>query len=187
MSTKTGAPGAEGGEGESQLSELMPLVYEELKAIASRYLAAENVNHTLQTTALVNEAYLRMCDSRNLKATSRNRFFAAAANIMRRVLIDHARTKKRQKRGGGVEKVTLSSVDVADQENTLDLLALDAALEKLTVLSSRAAQVVEMRFFGGMTVEETADALGVAPRTVDGDWVFARAWLRRELGGDTKP
>jgi RNA polymerase sigma factor (TIGR02999 family) len=186
MADESGA----GGGGEtveiSELTELLPLVYEDLKDLARRYLAAENPNHTLQTTALVNEAYLRMCSSRNLKATSRNKFFAAASRIMRRVLIDHARTKKRQKRGGGMERVTLSGVDVAGPDDTLDLLALDAALEKLATLSSRAAQVVEMRYFGGMKVAEVADVLGVATRTVDGDWDFARAWLRRELSGERK-
>jgi RNA polymerase sigma factor (TIGR02999 family) len=176
---------ASGGD-RSKLAAIMPLVYDELKAIGRRLMAAENASHTLQTTALVNEAYFRLCDARNLDATSRNEFFAIAANVMRRVLIDHARTKKRDKRGGGMRKLTMSGVDVATEENTLDMIALDEALDRLAVLSPRAAKVVELRFFGGLSVQESADVLTISARTVNDDWVTARAWLRREMSEDLK-
>lgn len=178
-----GLPPAKGGPASAKLAEILPLVYDELREIARRHMAKERDAHTLQTTALVNEAYVRMCDARNLDGADRNQFFATAANVMRRVLIDHARGKARDKRGGGLERVTLSGVDVADAENTFDLIALNDALDRFAKLSERGAKVVELRFFGGMTVEETAEVLGVGARTVNEDWAFARAWLRREMGG----
>jgi RNA polymerase sigma factor (TIGR02999 family) len=167
------------------MGEILPLVYDELREIARRYMAKERDAHTLQTTALVNEAYLRLCDARNLGGAGRNEFFAAAANVMRRVLIDHARGKGRDKRGGDLQRVSLSGVDVAATGDSFDLIALDDALGRFAKLDPRAAKVVELRFFGGMTVDEAAEVLGVSKRTVNDDWAFARAWLRRELEGGT--
>jgi len=164
----------------------MPLVYDEFRALAAHHLAGERKNHTLQPTALVHEAYLRLIDQTRVDWQGRTHFFAIGSQAIRRVLIDHARGKARAKRGGGMARVTLDDAIALAPQRDEDLLALDEALEKLEKLDPRQAKVVEMRFFGGMTVEEVAEALGVSKRTVEGEWTMARAWLLRELTGEGK-
>jgi RNA polymerase sigma-70 factor (ECF subfamily) len=156
--------------------------YEVLRRIARAHMKRERAGPTLQATAVANEAYLRLADQRQLDPRDRVKFLAAAANTVRRVLVDHARGKHRHKRGGDAQRVTLAGIDVANRAaDPVDLLALDDALARLAELSERAAKVVELRFFGGLSVEETAEALDVSPRTVADDWRTARAWLRKEL------
>jgi RNA polymerase sigma-70 factor, ECF subfamily len=172
------------GDRTAAAAKLMPLVYDEFRALAARHLRRERANHTLQPTALVHEAYMRLIDQTRVGWQGRTHFFAVGAQAIRRILVDHARQRKRQKRGGGAQKITLDdSVALAPQREE-QVLALDEALEKLTKLDPRQAQVVEMRFFAGMSVEEVADQLGVSKRTVEGDWTMARAWLMRELSRD---
>ena len=167
------------------LDELVGLVYDELKAMARRQLARERAGHTLQTTALVHEAYLKLVDGTQVGRRGRAYFFAAAARAMRQVLVDHARRRTAAKRGGGVEPETLDDVQVAVADFAVELMDLDDALERLAAMNPRHARVVEFRYFGGMSVEETADALGVSPRTVKYDWALARAWLYDTLRGET--
>ncbi len=162
----------------------MPLVYDELRSLARRYMRSERREHTLQPTALVHEAYLRLVDRPRVDWRGRTHFFAVGARVMRHLLIDHARGRGRKKRGGGRYRVTLTDWRAAGGEAGLDpgeLLDLDAALEKLARVDEREARVVELRFFAGLTVAEVAHALGVSKRTVEQDWTHARAWLRREL------
>lgn len=167
---------------ESAAARLMPLVYDELRRLADSYLRRERPDHTLQPTALVNEAYLRLVDQTRASLRDRSHFFAVAARQMRRVLVDHARRHDAEKRGGGARRVSLDeAVDQAQDPRDLDLVALDAALDKLAELDARQARIVELRYFGGLTVEETAEALGVSATTVKDDWQSARAWLRREI------
>jgi RNA polymerase sigma-70 factor, ECF subfamily len=161
--------------------QLLPLVYDEFRALARHYLNQERPNHTLQPTALVNEAYMKLVDQTRVDWQGRSHFFAVAAQAMRRILVDHARAHQRDKRGGGRARVTLDESVALSPEKDQDVLALDEALEKLAQLDARQAKVVELRFFGGLSVEEVAEALGVSKRTVEGDWTFARAWLAREL------
>ena len=156
-------------------------VYEELRALAARHMRHERPGHTLQPTALANEAYLRMQAQQHVADYGRGQFLALAARMIRRVLVDHARTRHRQKRGGAQSPVTLHDGLEVSGRPDLDMLALHDALERLAALDPRQAEVVELRFFGGLTVEETAAVLGVSPRTVNDDWRAARAWLRREL------
>ena len=163
------------------LEQLTPLVYEELRRIAARYLARERPGHTLQTSALINEAYLRLVDARCLRWQNRAHFFAVSARVMRRILVDFARARQNLKRGGGACPVSLDEAMVAAPERGTDLLALNEALERLAVLSPRQSRVVELRYFGGLTEEEMAEVLSVSPRTVRNDWALARAWLFREL------
>jgi RNA polymerase sigma factor (TIGR02999 family) len=164
------------------LDRLTPLVYEELRHQAARYLRRERPGHTLQTTALIHEAYLRLVDAKDVHWESRTHFFAIAANLMRRILVDHARRRDADKRGGSQVQVQLNeALAVADATN-VDLLAINEALDKLAVIDPQQARVVELRFFGGLSVEETAAALGVSPKTIKRDWSVARAWLRREIG-----
>jgi RNA polymerase sigma factor (TIGR02999 family) len=171
--------------GDSRAADrLLPLVYDEFRALARHYLAQERMNHTLQPTALVHEAYLKLVDQTRVDWQGRSHFFAVAAQAMRRILVDHARSRQREKRGGGRPRVTLDEAVALSPQKDEDVLALDEALEKLAALDARQAKVVELRFFGGMSVEEVAEALGVSKRTVEGDWTFARAWLSRELRGD---
>ena len=165
------------------LDQVTPLVYEELRHQAARYLRRERQGHTLQTTALINEAYLRLIDAREVLWQSRTHFFAIAANLMRRVLVDHARRRDADKRGGPHVRVQLDEALAVADEAEIDLLAIDEALDKLAVIDPQQARVVELRFFSGLSVEETAAALGVSPKTVKRDWSVARAWLRREIGG----
>jgi len=165
-------------------SQLFPLVYSELRKVARNYLGRERAEHTLQPTALVNEAWLRLRDQRRVDWQGRTHVLAVGAQAMRRVLIDHGRGRRRQKRGGGEAHVTLHTWlnAVNDQPVEVeDALALDAALTKLATVDERQASIVEMRYFGGMTVPEVAEALGVSVRTVEGEWTHAKAWLKREL------
>lgn len=160
---------------------LMPLVYDQLRGLARSMLNQESPGQTLQPTALVNETYLRMADQTRVDWRGKTHFFAIGAKMMRRILVDHARSKKRQKRGGGMHRIPLHDDLRVTNRNDEDVLAIEAALCKLTELDPRQAQIVELRFFGGLTVEEVAEVLGVSKRTVESDWTMVRAWLRREL------
>ena len=164
---------------------LMPLVYEELHRQATRYMQRERVGHTLQATALVNEAYVRLIDVQNVQWQNRAHFFAMAARLMRRILVDAARSKGYQKRGGGAPMLSLDEALIVPIEPGNDLVALDEALTTLSQVDARKSQVVEMRFFGGLTLEETAEALHVSRDTVKRDWKMAKLWLLRELRGAT--
>ena len=166
---------------QAALDRLMPLVYAELHRLAKRYMGREHAGRTLQTSALVNEAYLRLVDAHGVRWQNRAHFFAVSAQIMRRILVDFARTRQNLKRGGGVRQVTLDEGLVVSPESGADLLALDEALEKLAILNPRQSRVVELRYFGGLKEEEAAEALNVSSRTVRHDWSLARAWLYREL------
>jgi len=162
---------------------LLAAVYDELHRQAGRAMRREGDDHTLQATALVHEAYLRLVDQRHVDWRNRAHFFAIAAQAMRRVLVDHARGRLAAKRGGAVQHVTLSDVAAGStDDDALDVLALHDALERLAALDADQARIVELRYFGGMSIEETADALDVSTATVKRDWAVARAWLRRELG-----
>jgi RNA polymerase sigma factor (TIGR02999 family) len=170
------------GKGDqAALEELMPLVYDELRKVAARSLRRQRPGHTLQTTALVNEAYLRLIDSSRVQWQNRAHFFAVSATLMRRILVDFARERQNLKRGGAAERVSLNEALVVAPERGADLLALDEALNRLAALNPRQAQVVELRYFGGLNEEETAEALKVSLRTVQRDWNLARLWLYREL------
>jgi RNA polymerase sigma factor (TIGR02999 family) len=170
------------GRGESSaLDKLIPLVYGELRRLARYHLAHERPGHTLQTAALVNEAYLRLVSAENNEFQDRTHFFAIAARLMRQILIDHARGNRRLKRGGGGERVNLDTVAIVANEASDDLLALDEALTELSATDERKGRVVELRFFGGLDVPETAMALGVSENTVIRDWAMAKAWLTRRL------
>jgi RNA polymerase sigma factor (TIGR02999 family) len=165
------------------LEKLMPVVYAELRRQAARYLRRERTGQTLQATSLSHEAYLRLIDQRNVRWQNRAHFFAVAARLMRRVLVDHARCRHRVKRGGGMTVLPLEeALAVAAEKSTVDLLALDEALQKLEVIDGRQARIVELRFFSGLSIDEAAGVLGVSPATVKNDWNVARAWLRREIG-----
>jgi len=169
---------------QAALDRLMPLVYEDLRRIAKRNMARERPGHTLQTTALVNEVYLRLVDERKVSWQDRAHFFAICARTMRRILVDFARSRRYQKRGGGEEPISLEESLVLSGRPGADLLALDEALSGLAALDPRKSQVIELRFFGGLSVEETAEALKISPETVMRDWKTAKAWLYRELGGN---
>lgn len=160
---------------------LMPLVYEELRRVARRYIGRERAGHTLQTTALVNEAYLRLIDASQVEWQSRAHFFAISAQLMRRILVDYARSHNYVKRGGEAHHVPLEDAAVFSAEQAPDLVALDDALNSLAAMDQRKSRVVELRFFGGLSVDETAEVLKVSPRTVMSDWSLAKAWLLREL------
>ena len=166
------------------LDQLVPVVYDELRRQASRYLRREAGGHTLQTTALVNEAYLRLVDQKNIRWQNRAQFFGIAAQLMRRILVDHARAKHRAKRGGRDVRVTLDDALAIAANQEIDLIALDAALDRLAQIDEQQSKVVEMRFFSGLNVEETAEALSVSPATVKRDWNVAKAWLYREMTGE---
>ena len=166
---------------EAALQQLIPLVHRELHQIARRCLKGERPGHTLQPTALVNEAYLRLVDVRRVSWQNRTHFLAMSARLMRRVLVDFARSRQYQKRGGGVMKVSLDEAHGVATERGQDLVALDEALITLSAIDERKARVIEMRFFGGLTVEETADVLDLSRETVLRDWRLARAWLMQEL------
>ena len=164
------------------LENLLPIVYDELHRQAARYLRKERPGHTLQTTALIHEAYLKLIDRRDVNWQSRTHFFAVAAQAMRRILVDHARAKHREKRGGDNIKLSLEEATlVAAKEKGVDLIALDEALNKLAERDKQQASVVELRYFSGLSLEETAEALHVSRATVARDWEAARAWLHREL------
>ena len=168
----------------SALDKLTPLVYEELRRLARHYMSRERPGHTLQTTALVNEAYLRLVDQREAQWQSRAHFFAVAATVMRHILIDHARQHTREKRGGQTQLVPLDEAAVMSPERAADLLALDEALDELAKVEARRSRVVELRYFGGLSIEETAEVLKVTPTTVSRDWRWAKAWLYKAVTGD---
>ncbi|HZJ42533.1 MAG TPA: sigma-70 family RNA polymerase sigma factor [Pyrinomonadaceae bacterium] len=170
---------------QSALDELYPLVYDELHRLASRYMSRERKGHTLQTTALINEAYVRLVDQRNVHWANRSHFFAISAQIMRRILIDHARSHAYAKRGGGQQKVSLDETATLQVARAAALISLDDALQSLAKIDQRRSQVVELRYFGGLSNEEIAQALGISPNTVTRDWNMARAWLYQQLAGST--
>jgi len=165
------------------LDKLVPLVYDELRRQAARYLQHERIGHTLQTTALIHEAYLRLIDQKNVHWQNRAHFFGIAAQMMRRILVDHARTKKRAKRGGSDVRVSLSDANLKTPGQDLDIVALDEALERLAEIDEQQSRIVELRFFSGLTVEETAEVLSISTATVKRDWSMAKAWLHREISG----
>jgi len=164
-------------------AKLIPLVYQHLHRLAANYMRRERPDHTMQTTALVNEAYLRLVPQKEIGWRDRAHFFGVAARLMREILVEHARARHAGKRGGGVEKLSLDQALEFSPARSRELIELDDALECLGRLDPQQARVVELRFFGGLTVEETAEVLGISPRTVKRDWAVARAWLHGELSG----
>ena len=179
---------AEWREGnQSALDELYPLVYDELHRLARRYMSRERKDHTLQTTALINEAYVRMVDQKNVNWANRSHFFAISAQIMRRILIDHARRHAYAKRGGGAQQVSLEEVAAIAPEQGREMLRLDEALKTLAERDPRRSQVVELRYFGGLNNEEIAGVLHVSENTVTRDWNMARAWLYQQLTENATP
>ena len=172
------------GKGDqAALERLMPLVYSQLRRLASNYLRRERVGHTLQPTALVNEAYLKLIDQKNAKWQNRAQFFGISAQLMRRILVDHARQRQAVKRGGSDQQrlsITSAQADVIHQPE-IDLLALNEALDELAQMDPQQSRIVELKFFGGLSIDETAEVLGISHATVERDWKSARAWLRRQL------
>jgi RNA polymerase sigma-70 factor (ECF subfamily) len=166
---------------DSALRELTPLVHEELRRLAHHYMGGQRPDHTLQTTALVNEAYLRLADQTNPNFTNRSHFFAVAAQAMRQILVNYAKASHSQKRGGGALKVELDEVALISPEQTAEILDLNEALERLATLDSRKAHVVELKYFGGLNHDEIAEVMKISAVTVRRDWIFAKAWLRNEL------
>lgn len=173
-----------GGAGDQRaLDQLLPLVYVELRRLAAHYLGREPAGHTLQPTALVHEAYLRLIDQRQVDWRNRAQFLGLAAGMMRRILVNHARDRAAAKRGGGAERVSLSLVEAPAAESEIELIALETALEELAKHDPRKARVVELKFYGGLTTEEIAELLAISGATVEREWKFARAWLYDALGG----
>lgn len=170
-----------GNGNRAALDKLLPLVEKELRRLAHGYMRREDPDHTLQTTALVNEAYLKLIDQKKTRWQNRAHFFAIAATVMRRILLNYARDRQREKRGGKAVQVSLSHVDNMSMEKYDDFIALDEALEHLAAVDERKVRVVELRFFGGLEIEEIAEVLKISPITVMRDWKFARAWLLREM------
>jgi RNA polymerase sigma factor (TIGR02999 family) len=179
----TGLLIAWGAGDETAFEQLVPLVHAELRRLAHREMGRERAGHTLQTTALVNEAYLRLIGASRVQWQDRAHFFAMSARLMRRILVDHARSRKSLKRGAGTRKVSLDEALTVSPGPGADLVALDDALQALASVDARKCQVVELRYFGGLTVEECAEALRVSPDTITRDWRLAKAWLLRELSG----
>ena len=175
-----------GGQ-QNVLEALMPVVYDELRRQAARYLRRERVNHTLQPTALVHEAFFKLVDQRNIRWQNRAHFFGIAAQAMRRILVDHARAHGRIKRGGPAVQVTLDDALIGDHGRSIDLMALDEALHRLAAEDARQARVVELRFFGGLSVEQTAEVMGLSPATIKREWSMAKAALYSELSGGDRP
>ena len=169
------------GEGSSPAEQLLPIVYDDLHALAEKYLRAEPAGHTLQPTALVHEAYMKLVDQTRVDWKGRTHFFAVGAQAMRRILVDHARRRRAIKRGGDRQRITVDEQLLAEGRRDEDLLALDEALKKLADLDTQQAKIVELRFFGGLNVAETATALGISKRTAEREWTMVRSWLRREL------
>ena len=163
------------------LDRILPIVYDELRKQAARYLRHERAGHTLQTTALIHEAYIRLVDQKNVRWQNRAHFFGISAQMMRRILVDHARTKGRVKRGGSDIKVSLDDANLMAKPTNLDLVALDEALDRLAEIDEQQSKIVELRFFSGLTVEETAEVLKISTATVKRDWSMAKAWLHREV------
>ena len=165
------------------LDRLMPLVYTELRRLARHYMSRERPGHTLQTTALVNEAYLRLVEQEGMRWENRAHFFGIAAHLMRQILVDHARSRQAAKRGGAQVRLSLGEVDRIASRPDVDLIALDEALGRLEAIDPQKSRIVELRYFGGLGIEETAEVIGVSPATVKREWSMARAWLRSEVGG----
>jgi len=168
------------------LDKLMPLLDEELRRLAHRYMRQERAGHTLQTTALINEAFLRLVNRKNLQWQNRAHFFGIAANLMRTILVDHARSHASAKRGGGAHKLELNEALVVSQQKASEVVALDEALKQLALIDPRQSRIVELRFFGGLTVEEAAEVLQLSPVTIKREWSTAKAWLYHELAGQTE-
>ena len=166
------------------LDQLMPIVYEELRRLARGFMGKERNNHTLQTSALINEAYLKLVDQDETNWQNRAHFFAVAAQIMRHILVDHARSYGYEKRGAGAQHVGLDDAKVFSEERARDLVALDEALTKLAAVDPRKSRLVELRFFGGLNIDETADVMGLSPTTVQREWRAAKAWLQRFIKGE---
>src|SRR5882724_7933755 len=169
---------------EAARDELMPLVYQELHRLAHQYMSRERPGHTLQTSALVNEAFLRLADQRDVQWQNRAHFIGIAGQMMRRILVDYARNRGYAKRGGSALQVSLDEQLIVSEERSAEVVALDDALQSLARLDERKSRLVELRFFGGLSIEETAEVLGVSPGTVMRDWTLAKAWLRREMSGN---
>lgn len=172
-----------GGDREA-LDRLIPLVYDELRRLAGRYLRRERSDHTLSPTALVNEAYMRLVTQSDVRWQNRAHFFGVAAQLMRRILVDHARGHLASKRGGGTRRLSLEDVDSKFERPDLDLIALDDALLELAALDPQQSRIVELRFFGGLTIDETSEVVGVSPMTVKREWALAKAWLLRQVSRD---
>jgi len=166
---------------EAALAQLTPLVYDELHRLARRYMRRENPGNTLQTSALVNEAYLRLVDQKNVRWQNRSHFFGIAAQLMRRILVDHARSHARQKRGGHAQRLSLDASAILTKERVVDLVTIDEVLSKLAEFDPQKSRIVEMKFFGGLTDNEVAECLNVSSRTVEREWRKAKAWLRVAL------
>src|SRR5229473_5703875 len=163
------------------LDKLMPLIYDELRRLAHHYMSREHPGHTLQTTAVVNEAYLRLINRQRVRWQNRAHFFAIAAHLMRSILVDHARSYAYAKRGGGARKIALDEAMIVSQQRAAEVVALDDVLKELADFDPQQSRIVELRFFGGLTIEETAEALDLSPATIKREWNTARAWLYREL------
>jgi RNA polymerase sigma factor (TIGR02999 family) len=172
---------------QTALDRLIPLVHQELRRLAHHYLKRERQEHTLQTTALVNEAYLKLVDHKGMHWQNRAHFFAVAAQAMRRILVDHARTRDALKRGGGLAMTSLDEAATIADTQAAELLALNDALDQLALLDVRKSRIVELRYFGGMTVEETAEVVGLSPTTVNREWQSAKTWLLRTMSRPDKP
>jgi RNA polymerase sigma-70 factor (ECF subfamily) len=170
-----------GNGDEAARDELMPLVYDELHRLAHRYMNRERPGHTLQTSALVNEAFVRLVDQRDVHWQNRAHFFGLAAQMMRRILVDYARNRRYAKRGGGARQVSLDEAMIVSEERTAEVVALDDALKGLAEIDPRKSQIVELRFFGGLSIDETAEVLKISPGTVMRDWTLAKAWLRKQM------
>jgi RNA polymerase sigma factor (TIGR02999 family) len=175
------------GDGEpAALDQLVPLVYEDLRRLAAGYMLRETPGHSLQPTALVHEAYVRLIDQRRVQWRNRAHFFGVAASMMRRILVDHARARRAEKRGGDADRVTMTADDVAAPErNAVDILALHESLERLATFDPQQERIVELRYFGGLTIDEAAEVIGVSPATVVREWTIAKAWLRANLSPST--
>jgi RNA polymerase sigma factor (TIGR02999 family) len=168
------------------LEQLVPLVYDDLRRLATRYMERETPGHALQPTALVHEAYVRLIDQHRVQWRNRAHFFGVAANMMRRILVDHARKRRAEKRGGGAERITLTSDAIpAPDQHDIDVLALHESLERLAAFDPQQERIVELRYFGGLTIEETAEVIGVSAATVVREWTIAKAWLRSDMSART--
>lgn len=173
-----------GNGDEAAREELISVVYQELHRLAHNYMKRESPGHTLQTSALVNEAFVRLVDQRNVRWQNRAHFYGIAAQMMRRILVDYARSRRYAKRGGGAQAMSLDEAMIVSDERSAEVVSVHEALEQLAKFDPRKGQIVELRFFGGLTIEETAEVLGVSPGTVMKDWTLAKAWLRREISSD---
>jgi RNA polymerase sigma-70 factor, ECF subfamily len=173
------------GDGEREaLDQLVPLVYDDLRRLAAGYMGRETPGHALQPTALVHEAYVRLIDQRRVQWRNRAHFFGVAANMMRRILVDDARKRRAEKRGGAAERITLTGDDIAaPEQHDIDVLALHEALERLASFDPQQERIVELRYFGGLTIEETAEVIGMSPATIVREWTIAKAWLRADMSG----